>query len=213
MPGRVVARGPGLPRLLDGRLVQARVRRSARWPRRRRSASPPEALFDELVRQTEPGSMGLMLQPTWTPGVRVPGREAKGAMIGFGDVHTRAHLYRAILEGLAYALREGGERAAGAGEAAAPRAARVGRRRPVAGDRPADRGRLRAADRPAAHPRDVGPGRRDRRRGRDRAPPDIATAAVGEMTRRRRDARPRPGAPPRSTSSCTSASTGRCTTG
>ena len=36
----------------------------------------------------------------------MPGPEAKGAMIGFGDVHTRAHLYRAILEGLAYALRE-----------------------------------------------------------------------------------------------------------
>jgi sugar (pentulose or hexulose) kinase len=71
-----------------------------------------EALFDDLVRSTEPGAMGLMLQPTWTPGVRVPGPEAKGAMIGFGDVHTRAHLYRAILEGLAYALREGGERAA-----------------------------------------------------------------------------------------------------
>ncbi|MEO5940909.1 MAG: FGGY-family carbohydrate kinase [Candidatus Limnocylindrales bacterium] len=72
-----------------------------------------EALFDDLVRTTEPGSMGLLLQPTWTPGVRVPGPEAKGAMIGFGDVHTRAHIYRAILEGLAYALREGGERAAG----------------------------------------------------------------------------------------------------
>ncbi|HET7472204.1 MAG TPA: FGGY-family carbohydrate kinase [Candidatus Limnocylindrales bacterium] len=72
-----------------------------------------EALFDDLVRATEPGAMGLMLQPTWTPGVRVPGPEAKGAMIGFGDVHTRAHLYRAILEGLAYALRDGGERAAG----------------------------------------------------------------------------------------------------
>jgi sugar (pentulose or hexulose) kinase len=71
-----------------------------------------ESLFDELVRSTEPGSMGLILQPTWTPGVRIPGREAKGAMIGFGDVHTRAHVYRAILEGLAYALREGGERAA-----------------------------------------------------------------------------------------------------
>jgi sugar (pentulose or hexulose) kinase len=40
----------------------------------------------------------------------VPGPEAKGAIIGFGDVHTRAHLYRAILEGLAYALREGAER-------------------------------------------------------------------------------------------------------
>jgi sugar (pentulose or hexulose) kinase len=72
----------------------------------------PEALFDDLVGQTQPGSMGLMLQPTWSPGVRVPGREAKGAIIGFGDVHTRAHLYRSILEGLAYALREGGERAA-----------------------------------------------------------------------------------------------------
>jgi sugar (pentulose or hexulose) kinase len=72
-----------------------------------------EALLDDLVRATEPGSMGLLLQPTWTPGVRIPGPEAKGALIGFGDVHTRAHLYRAILEGLAYALREGGERAAG----------------------------------------------------------------------------------------------------
>ncbi len=71
-----------------------------------------EALFDDLVRATEPGSMGLVLQPTWTPGVRIPGPEAKGAMIGFGDVHTRAHVYRAILEGLAFALREGGEKAA-----------------------------------------------------------------------------------------------------
>jgi sugar (pentulose or hexulose) kinase len=41
--------------------------------------------------------------------VKQPGPEAKGAVIGFGDVHTRAHLYRAILEGLAYALREGRE--------------------------------------------------------------------------------------------------------
>ncbi len=40
----------------------------------------------------------------------MPGPEAKGAIIGFGDVHTRAHIYRAMLEGLAYALREGKER-------------------------------------------------------------------------------------------------------
>ncbi len=78
---------------------------------------PPEALFDDLVRDTPPGSMGLLLQPTWSPGIRIPGPEAKGAIIGFGDVHTRAHLYRAILEGLAYALREGGERAAGRAKA------------------------------------------------------------------------------------------------
>lgn len=70
----------------------------------------PEALFDQLADSVPPGSMGLMLQPYWTPGIRVPGREAKGAIIGFGDVHTRAHVYRAILEGLAYALREGKER-------------------------------------------------------------------------------------------------------
>jgi sugar (pentulose or hexulose) kinase len=70
----------------------------------------PEALFDELVNQVPPGSMGLTLQPYWSPGLRSPGPEAKGAVIGFGDVHTRAHIYRAILEGLAYALREGKER-------------------------------------------------------------------------------------------------------
>jgi sugar (pentulose or hexulose) kinase len=73
----------------------------------------PEELFDELVEQVPPGSMGLILQPYWSPGVKgvkIPGPEAKGAVIGFGDVHTRAHLYRAILEGLAYALREGKER-------------------------------------------------------------------------------------------------------
>jgi sugar (pentulose or hexulose) kinase len=70
----------------------------------------PEALFDELVTAVPPGSMGLMLQPYWSPGVKVPGPEAKGAIIGFGDVHTRAHVYRAILEGIAYALREGKER-------------------------------------------------------------------------------------------------------
>jgi sugar (pentulose or hexulose) kinase len=74
--------------------------------------SEPEALFDELVRSVPPGSDGLVLQPYWSPGLRFPGPEARGAVIGFSDVHTRAHLYRAILEGLAYALREGAERTA-----------------------------------------------------------------------------------------------------
>jgi sugar (pentulose or hexulose) kinase len=69
-----------------------------------------ESLFDDSIRDVPPGSNGLMLQPYWSPGLKVPGPEAKGAVIGFGDVHTRAHLYRAILEGLAYALRDGAER-------------------------------------------------------------------------------------------------------
>ncbi len=70
----------------------------------------PEEIINELVEKVPPGSMGLVLQPFWSPGIKVPGPEAKGAVIGFGDVHNRAHLYRAILEGIAYALREGKER-------------------------------------------------------------------------------------------------------
>ncbi|HEX5372655.1 MAG TPA: FGGY-family carbohydrate kinase [Aquabacterium sp.] len=72
----------------------------------------PEVLFDDLLDQSPPGAMGLVLQPFWNPGVKFPGPEAKGAVIGFGDVHTRAHLYRAIIEGLAYALRHGKEQLA-----------------------------------------------------------------------------------------------------
>jgi len=73
-----------------------------------REGIKPEQLFDDLVNEVPPGSMGLILQPYWSPGLTMP--EAKGAIIGFGDVHTRAHIYRAILEGLAYGLREGKER-------------------------------------------------------------------------------------------------------
>src|SRR5512145_1260155 len=69
-----------------------------------------ETLIEQLLHEVPPGSMGLILQPYWSPGIKVPGPEAKGAVIGFGDVHNRAHLYRAILEGVAYALRDGKER-------------------------------------------------------------------------------------------------------
>lgn len=75
-----------------------------------RTGQAAEELLEDLVAGIPPGSMGLMLQPFWTPGLKNPGPEAKGAVIGFGDVHSRAHLYRSILEGLAYALREGKER-------------------------------------------------------------------------------------------------------
>jgi sugar (pentulose or hexulose) kinase len=71
------------------------------------NGSHPEAYFDAMVDEVPAGSMGLTLQPYWSPGLKVPGTEAKGAIIGFGDVHTRAHVYRAILEGLTYSLKEG----------------------------------------------------------------------------------------------------------
>ena len=54
--------------------------------------------------------MGLMLQPYWSPGIKIPGPEAKGAIIGLAMCIPGAPVYRAILEGLAYALREGKER-------------------------------------------------------------------------------------------------------
>ncbi len=69
-----------------------------------------EDLFDDLINSVPAGSLGLMLQPYWSPGLKQPGPEAKGAVVGFGDVHTRPYLYRAIIEGLAYALREGADR-------------------------------------------------------------------------------------------------------
>jgi sugar (pentulose or hexulose) kinase len=69
-----------------------------------------EELFDRLIEDVPAGCMGLILQPYWSPGLKIPGPEAKGAIVGFGDIHTRGHVYRSILEGLVYSLREGKER-------------------------------------------------------------------------------------------------------
>ena len=76
----------------------------------REKGIPAEVLLDEIAARTPPGALGLSLQPYWTPGVRFPGPEAKGAIIGFGSAHGKGHLYRAILEGLAFSLRFGRER-------------------------------------------------------------------------------------------------------
>lgn len=68
-----------------------------------------ESLFDDLLKAVAPGSEGLLVQPYWSAGACPAGPEARGAIIGFNDVHTRAHIYRAIIEGIAYALRQGKE--------------------------------------------------------------------------------------------------------
>jgi sugar (pentulose or hexulose) kinase len=60
--------------------------------------------LNERLMEIPAGSDGLVLQPYWGPGLRRP--LAKGAIIGFSDIHTREHLYRAIIEGIGYALRE-----------------------------------------------------------------------------------------------------------
>ena len=61
--------------------------------------------FNDEMAKIEPGCNGLVLQPYWGPGLRRP--LAKGAIVGFSDVHTKIHMYRAIVEGIAFALREG----------------------------------------------------------------------------------------------------------
>jgi sugar (pentulose or hexulose) kinase len=67
-----------------------------------------EELMNEEIVSVPAGSDGLILQPFWQAGLTTP--EARGAIIGFSDFHKRAHVYRAIIEGIDFALREGLER-------------------------------------------------------------------------------------------------------
>ena len=64
-----------------------------------------ENVFDSFLREVKPGADGLLVQPYWGPSLSRP--LGRGAMIGFTDVHDRRHIYRALIEGIVYALREG----------------------------------------------------------------------------------------------------------
>jgi sugar (pentulose or hexulose) kinase len=66
---------------------------------------PPEEILNSRLRDIPPGCEGLVFQPYFTTGVVMP--KARGAIIGFSDVHTRAHIYRAIIEGINFALMDG----------------------------------------------------------------------------------------------------------
>lgn len=65
----------------------------------------PEEVLNKRLKEIPAGSDGLVLQPYFTPNLTMP--EAKGAVIGLSDVHTRIHLYRAIIEGINFALMDG----------------------------------------------------------------------------------------------------------
>ncbi len=64
-----------------------------------------EEVLNKKLLDIAPGSDGLVLQPYWGPDLKRP--LMKGSILGFSSVHTKYHLYRAIIEGIAYALREG----------------------------------------------------------------------------------------------------------
>lgn len=68
-----------------------------------------EQLFEAHLNNTRPGASGLIMQPYWNPGLGEPGPEARGSLIGFNDAHNQAHIYRALIEGLAYGLKNGKE--------------------------------------------------------------------------------------------------------
>lgn len=59
-----------------------------------------------LSKDVPPGSNGLFVYPFWTPHPALYPL-AKGGIIGWTDYHDKEHLYRAILEGIAFALRDG----------------------------------------------------------------------------------------------------------
>ena len=80
---------------------------SLRWYR---DALAPGVAFEELVEeaaQAPPGSDGLLFLPYLT-GERTPYPDplARGAFVGLTVHHGRAHLTRAVLEGVAFGLRD-----------------------------------------------------------------------------------------------------------
>lgn len=65
----------------------------------------PELILNGLLEKAPAGCQGLMLLPYWGPGLSNP--SAKGAIIGFGGVHKKEHIYRATIEGLSFSLLHG----------------------------------------------------------------------------------------------------------
>ncbi|MCL2918767.1 FGGY-family carbohydrate kinase [Shewanella litorisediminis] len=70
----------------------------------------PEAYVMKAIADIPAGADGLMLCPYWAQGVIYPGPEASGIVAGFRPEHTRAHLYRALIEGVLMTLERGSRR-------------------------------------------------------------------------------------------------------
>jgi xylulokinase len=75
-----------------------------------RDTLAPDKSFDELAAEAavaQPGSQGLIFLPYLT-GERTPYPDplARGAWVGLTVRHTRGHLTRSVLEGVAYGLRD-----------------------------------------------------------------------------------------------------------
>ena len=64
-------------------------------------------LLDGMAEEVPPGSDGLIFMPHMMVGERAPywDEHLRGGLLGLTVYHTRAHIFRAILEGVAYAMR------------------------------------------------------------------------------------------------------------
>lgn len=60
------------------------------------------AVLDELAAAVEPGSGGLLWFPHFQGGVLPPQPRARGAWVGLTAGHGRGHMFRSMLEGIAY---------------------------------------------------------------------------------------------------------------
>ncbi len=87
----------------------------------------PHALLEETARGIAAGSEGVVFLP-YLMGERSPVWDARasGAFVGLNLFHTRAHLYRAVLEGVTFALRHNMEAGAKGSVALDPRLIVVG---------------------------------------------------------------------------------------
>ena len=87
----------------------------------------PHAMLEAAAAAIAPGADGIVFLP-YLMGERSPvwdGR-ASGAFVGLNLFHTRAHLYRAVLEGVTFALRHNMEAGAKGSAALEPRLVVVG---------------------------------------------------------------------------------------
>ncbi len=76
------------------------------WFRDNFSAEQKMETLEEAIQDVPPGSLGLMLVPYWNS-VMNPywDASASGVVVGWRGIHNTIHLYRSILEGIAFEIR------------------------------------------------------------------------------------------------------------
>jgi len=68
---------------------------------------PVEALLCDEAEDIPAGSEGVVVWPRWSPTLQQPSEA--GSIMGLRETHSRAHMFRALLEGIAFDLRRGRE--------------------------------------------------------------------------------------------------------